>query len=227
MSQKTQELMERLQTGVQDLFTSGKYDEYLRFLATFHSYSANNCMLIYMQCPHASLVASYTDSILAPHTYKETDENGDEHEKIGFHTASCFDVSQTFSISGEDFPVLARILTADVSNFDYLFHLLLSTSPAPVSADTIEGNINGYYDISKNLIVINKDLSESQTIKTLLHEQAHALLHGKDGEEEKADQKTREVQAESIAYVVSQYLGINTDDYSFGYVAGWSSDKTM
>ncbi len=243
---KTQELIQKLNDGVQELFASDRYAEYLRFMASFHAYSASNCYLIFSQMPTASMVASYTDwnskhhrqvkkgskaiKILAPHLYKEIDEKGEEHERLGFHSASCFDVSQTYSISGEALPEISRSLDADVAGFSDLLCLLLcdAVSPCPVDIVDIKSDngARGFFSLSARRIVVQKDMSEADTIKTLLHEQAHAWVFAQMPEE-KYNRRESEVIAESTAYVVSQWLGIDTSDYSFGYVAGWSSDRTV
>lgn len=241
---KTQELIKQLQDGIRELFDSGRYAEYLKFLSSFHNYSAGNCLLIWSQMPEATLVASYSDwnnkhhrqvkkgaksiKILAPHTYKEKDEKGDEYESISFHSASCFDISQTFSVSGEVIPELCRDLDADVAGFRSLLRVLMrNVSPVPVEFENITGNARGYFSPIENRIAIQQDMSEADTIKTLIHEIAHAWIHAKGADEETADHRTKEVEAESIAYVVSQYLHIDSSEYSFGYVAGWSSDKSV
>ena len=223
MSNKTQEIITKLQEGIEGLFEGDRYKEYLRFLSRFHNCSAGNCLLILLQCPTASLVASYTEwkrmgrqvnkgekaiKILAPHTYKETDEKGEEHVYTGFHVASVFDVSQTHHPDGKALPDIVRVLDGSVVGYHNLLDVLIGIAPVPVGFEDIEGGANGYYNIEESRIAIKSGLSEMHTIKTLLHETAHAMLHGKGCEEEKADRRTREVQAESVAYVVSSYLGI-------------------
>lgn len=108
------------------------------------------------------------------------------------------------------------------------YSALQQIAPVPVRFDKIEGGANGYFSFADHEIVINEGMSETQTIKTAVHEIAHAILHDKDtGEEKDADRNTKEVQAESVAYTVCQYLGIDTTSYSFEYVAGWSSDRDV
>ena len=214
MSEKTQEIITKLQEGIEGLFEADKYKDYLRFLSRFHNYSAGNCLLIVLQCPTASLVASYTDwtrmkrqvnkgekaiKILAPHTYKETDEKGEEHVYTGFHVASVFDVSQTSSPTGDDLPSIVRVLDGSVVGYHNLLDVLIKVAPVPVGFEAIDSGANGYFSHVEQRIAIKSGMSEMQTIKTLLHETAHSLLHGKGGEEEKADRRIREVQAESVA----------------------------
>ena len=245
MSEKTKELLKKLEDGVKNVFESDKYKDYLRFLSRFHRYSAGNCLLIAAQCPEATFVASYTGwqkqkrqvvknaksiKILAPHTYKEeTDTEGDEENvKTGFHCASVFDISQTYSPSGDPVPSPVRILSDSVCNFDNLLNILLhKVSPVPVSFETINGEANGYFSHTENRIVIKEDLPELQTIKTLIHEIAHSILHAKGSDGEKSDRETKEVQAESIAYCVCEALGLDVSDYSFGYIATWSKDRSL
>lgn len=240
--ERTREVLQMLQDGIQDLFASGRYDEYLRFLAKFHSYSAGNCLLIWAQRPDASLVASFTDwkrqnrwvkkgekaiRIIAPHTYTTKGADGKDVVHLGFHSARCFDVSQTDGATGQAVPDITRQLDAPVSDCGHLLSVIAELAPCPVCYEEITGGANGYFSHTDARIVVDSRLPEAQTIKTLLHEVAHAMLHCKGGTAEDADKRTREVQAESVAYVVSEYLGLDTSDYSFGYIAGWSSDKKL
>ena len=224
------------------MFSSDRWKNYLEFLAKFHRYSANNTIAIYLQRPTASLVASFSDwrrrgrkvrkgehgiKILAPHTVKDVDDDtGEIKQRLGFHIAYCFDVSQT---DGADLPEgPARQLTGSVDDYDSIWDTLLAVSPVPVSIEPIEDcEANGYYSHTDQRIVVRDGLAELQRVKTAIHEIAHAMLHAKGAEEADADRSTREVQAESVAYVVCRSLGLDTSDYSFGYVAGWSSDKEL
>lgn len=241
MAKSIKEYIEEINEGVKALFTSDAWKNYLTFLSRFHAYSVNNTIAIYMQRPDASLVASFTDwqrngryvmkgergiRIIAPHIYKVTNhETGDEEQRLGFHLAHCFDVSQT---DGKDLPESpCRELTDDVENYISLKTTICQVSPVLVHFRDFGGDANGYYSHTNREIVVKDSLSESQQIKTLIHEIAHAHLHAKGAEEEKADQYTREVQAESVAYVVCQYLGLDSSDYSFGYIAGWSKSQEL
>ena len=241
-------IMEKLEKGVQDMVSSGKFENWLRFLGTFHNYSFNNTVLIYLQNPDATLVAGYKAwqdkhrqvkkgekgiKILAPipHKYVQKVKNadGEEEEKTiqytSFHTVSVFDVSQT---EGEDLPEVAKTLTGSVENFAELFSKLTAASPVTIEIKDLEHNpANGFYSHETNSIVVKAGLSEQQTIKTTIHEIAHAMLHSSEGTEKDADKNTREVQAESVAYAVCNALGLDTSDYSFGYIAGWSKGKDL
>ena len=145
-----------------------------------------------------------------------------------FRIATVFDVSQT---EGEPLPGLeVPELTGNVKNYETFLQALKEVSPVPIRFDEIESGAKGYYSNTKKEIVIQKGMSESQTMKTGIHETAHAKLHDWDFMEEtgeKKDQMTREVEAESVAYTVCQYFGLDTSEYSFPYIAGWSSDKDL
>ena len=148
-----------------------------------------------------------------------------------FKVVSVFDVSQT---EGKELPDIAvDMLTGDVECFKDVFAALEKTSPVPIGFEKIEGNLHGYYHLEEKRIAIDEGMSELQTIKTAIHEIAHAKLHDIDPnapKEERAgrpDRRTREVQAESVAYAVCQHYGLDTSDYSFGYVAGWSSGREL
>ena len=148
-----------------------------------------------------------------------------------FKVVSVFDVSQT---EGKELPDIAvDMLTGDVECFKDVFAALEKTSPVPIGFEKIDGNSHGYYHLEEKRIAIDEGMSELQTIKTAIHEIAHAKLHDIDPnapKEEQAgrpDRCTREVQAESVAYAVCQHYGLDTSDYSFGYVAGWSSGREL
>ena len=148
-----------------------------------------------------------------------------------FKVVSVFDVSQT---EGKELPDIAvDMLTGDVECFKDVFAALEKTSPVPIGFEKIEGNSHGYYHLEEKRIAIDEGMSELQTIKTAIHEIAHAKLHDidpnapKEEQADRPDRRTREVQAESVAYAVCQHYGLDTSDYSFGYVAGWSSGREL
>ena len=148
-----------------------------------------------------------------------------------FKVVSVFDVSQT---EGKELPDIAvDMLTGDVECFKDVFAALEKTSPVPIGFEKIEGNSHGYYHLEEKRIAIDEGMSELQTIKTAIHEIAHAKLHDinpnapKEERAGRPDRRTREVQAESVAYAVCQHYGLDTSDYSFGYVAGWSSGREL
>ena len=148
-----------------------------------------------------------------------------------FKIVSVFDVSQT---EGEPLPSLGvEELTGGVEQYQDFFKALEQTSPVPIGFEDIPGGSHGYYHLMEKRIAIQEGMSELQTVKTAIHEIAHSKLHALDPEATPAEQaarpdsRTREVQAESVAYAVCQHYGLDTSDYSFGYVAGWSSDKDL
>ena len=256
-------IMQSLESGVEELFTSNRYQEFLKTMAKFHNYSFNNTMLIAMQRPDATLVTSYKNwqsmgrqvmkgekgiTIIAPAPYKKMKEKEvlDENQRpiMGtdgkpkteqvevtvphFKAVTVFDIAQT---SGEPIQTLApELLTAAVQDFDSFMQAIQKTSPVPIRFDEIDGNANGYYHNADKEIVIKKGLSESQTLKTAIHETVHAKLHDKEIMESlgvEKDRLTKEVEAESVAYCVCSSFGLDTSDYSFPYIAGWSSSREM
>ena len=145
-----------------------------------------------------------------------------------FRITTVFDVSQT---DGEPLPELATPeLMGSVENYEIFMQAIRDISPVPIRFDEIESGAKGFYSSIDKEIVIQNGMSESQTMKTGIHEVTHAKLHDRDVMEEmgeKKDKLTREVEAESVAYTVCQYFGLDTSEYSFPYIAGWSSDKDM
>ena len=148
-----------------------------------------------------------------------------------FKIVSVFDVSQT---EGEPLPSIGvEELTGSVERYGEFFKALEQTSPVPIGFEDIPGGSHGYYHLTEKRIAIQEGMSELQTLKTAIHEIAHSKLHAIDPEApaieqaDRPDSRTREVQAESVAYAVCQHYGLDTSDYSFGYVAGWSSGKDL
>ncbi len=257
-SEELQQTMERLEEGVRDVFTSGRYAEYLSVMSRFHDYSLNNCLLIAMQRPDATLVAGYRAwqdkfdrqvrkgehgiRILCPIVVRarpsedvpgEDAEPGDEPVPVrriaGFRMATVFDVSQT---EGKDLPTLSvDELKGDVEGFEAVMDAIGKASRYPIVYEDIDGGAKGYFSRAEpKRIAIQQGMSQAQTLKTAVHELAHSVMHDAEpGEKGPSlpDRGTREVQAESVAYVVSSWLGLDTSDYSFGYVASWSSGRDV
>lgn len=264
---RMKEITDRLEQGIQELFNSEKFTEYLKTMSKFYNYSYNNVLLISMQRPDATLIAGYNAwqnnfdrhvkrgekgiKILAPCPYKKQMEmekidpatqrpvvgkDGKpvtevmEVTKPAFRVVTVFDVSQT---EGKELPSIAvDELTGNVKDYEAFFEALKKASPVPVGFEKIEGGAKGYYHQIDKRIAINEGMSEVQNVKTAIHEIAHAKLHDIDQgkqkeipEGQRKNRREREVEAESIAYTVCQHYGIDTSDYSFGYVAGWSSGK--
>lgn len=256
-SKDMKDIIQSLEDGLTDLFQSNRYADFLKTMTNFHEYSLYNTILIMMQCPQASLIAGYKKwqtmgrqvkrgekaiTILCPcpHKVKKKvldkdgnpvlDENGKETEKEFsipyFRPGSVFDVSQT---DGEPIETLnPKVLTDTVDGYDVLIQKLISISPVPVTFEEIEGSAKGYFSPSLKEIVVKKDMPNLQTLKTLVHESAHARLHNLEAMEEHAkDRETKEVEAESVAYCVLTAFGFDTSEYSFPYIAGWSSGRDM
>ena len=265
--QKVQEITEKLEQGIKELFESEKYKTYLNTMSKFHNYSFNNTMLIAMQKPDATLVAGFKAwqknfdrhvkkgekgiRILAPAPYKikeeqekldpvtgeiMLDKNGipitEEVEiKIpAFRVVPVFDVSQT---DGKELPDIGiNELSGSVEDYEDFMQALTEVSPVPITYEDIDGHAKGYFHTTDHRIAIQEGMSQSQTVKTAIHEVAHAKLHDRERNQDivavlDKDRNTKEVEAESVAYTVCQHFGIDTSDYSFGYIAGWSSDRDI
>ena len=264
-AEKVKEITARLEQGVQAIFDSDRYKEFLTAMSKFHDYSLNNTILIAMQ--GGNLVKGYSQwqkefdrhvksgekgiKIFAPAPYKvkklvdkidpETrqpmlDREGKaikEEREItvpAFKVVTVFDISQT---EGKEFPDLSvKPLLADVEQYEDFFAALEKASPVPIAFEQITSGANGYFSLTDKRIAIKEGVSELQAVKTAIHEIAHAKLHDVDlnappEQQNRVDRHTREVQAESVAYTVCQHFDLDTSDYSFGYVAGWSSGKEM
>ena len=264
-AEKVKEITARLEQGVQAIFDSDRYKEFLTAMSKFHDYSLNNTILIAMQ--GGNLVMGFRQwekefdrhvkkgekgiKIFAPAPYKvkklvdkidpETrkpmlDREGKvvkEETEItvpAFKVITVFDISQT---EGKEFPDLSvKPLLADVEQYEDFFTALEKASPVPITFEQITNGANGYFSLTDKRIAIKEGVSELQAVKTAIHEIAHAKLHDVDlnappEEQNRVDRHTREVEAESVAYTVCQHFGLDTSDYSFGYVAGWSSGKEM
>lgn len=261
---KVQEITDKLEAGIKDLFESEKYMNYLNTMAKFYNYSFNNSLLIALQKPDATYVAGYTSweknfgrqvqkgekgiRILAPSPYKITKDvemvdpvtqkpvigkNGEPlRERVqttipAYKVTTVFDISQT---QGKDLPEITTELKGDVHEYEKFFEVLKRVSPVPIEIQNIRNGANGYYHLEEKQIVIREGMSEMQNIKTAIHEISHAMLHDKETGIKKdnlPDTRTKEVEAESVAYTVCQHYGIETSDYSFGYVAGWSSGREL
>ena len=256
--EELRQTMERLEEGVRGVFESARYRRYLAVMSRFHSYSANNCLLIAMQRPDATLVAGYRAwqdkfgrqvrkgergmRILSPVVVKAKGEGDDVGEArdgsagdgprrrlAGFRLATVFDVSQT---EGRELPTLGvDELTGGVARYEAAMRAVSEISRYPVSFEDVPGGAKGFFSRSEpKRIVIQKGMSQAQTLKTAIHELAHSVMHDFEPKGEGTalpGRATREVQAESVAFVVSSWLGLDTGDYSFGYVAGWSEGKDL
>ena len=262
---KVKEITDKLEAGIQALFESEAFKNYLKTLSKFHDYSLNNTILIAMQKPDATLVAGYTAwqrnfgrqvmkgetgiRILAPTPYKKQMEvdridpstgqtvlnpDGSTAKDLkevmvpAFKVVNVFDVSQT---DGKELPTIGvNELTGDVAQYENFFEALKRACPVPIGFEEISSGAKGYYHTVDQRIALQEGMSQVQTIKTLIHEMAHQKLHAIDPkdlppEEPRLTRNAKEVEAESVAYTVAQHYGIETSDYSFAYIAGWSKDK--
>lgn len=253
------EYSERIEEGILSFLDSDKYKAFLSISSKFHSYSLNNLVLIYLQRPDATHVASYTTwkklkryvkkgekaiKIFTPvrkaFMEKKKDENGKEvldengkpekeriYKNVAYTTGSVYDISQT---DGEPLAALdiCQELTGTMNNYEQFIEAAKSIAPCPVSFREINGGAKGYYSGAENEIVIKNGMSQVQTAKTLIHELTHSLLHNKVAlKGEKKDSASVEIEAESTAFMVLSAFSINTEDYSFPYIATWGSGREM
>lgn len=245
-SEKMKQTLDKLEAGVIEFFTSEKYITYLQVMSKFHTYSANNQVLIAMQMPDATAVAGYNSwirnfdrhvkrgeksiTILAPMKVKikiDTDRRDadgkiiqEERETIKFRPVSVFDVSQT---EGKPLPEIITELTGDVSRYEQLLYAARQAAPYPIEIGAVEGSAKGWCNFTQEKIIIKEGMSEAQTLKTAFHETAHARIHSDSDK----SREQKEVEAESIAYVVCSHFGLDTSDYSFGYVATWAGRQDI
>ena len=245
-NEQMKEIEMKLQAGVEEYFQSDKYATLLKMMSKFHNYSFNNCLLIMLQCPYASYIAGFSTwknsfhrsvkkgekaiRIIAPCLHKHVDEDtGEETVYTTYRATSVFDISQTMQIPNtEEIKLGIEELHGDVKDYDCILNAIVETSPVPVSYEQMVGGIKGFYAPVENRIVVGSGMSELQTIKTLLHEISHALLHNPDAiKERKTDRDTKEIEAESTAFIVSSLLGLDTSEYSFEYIANWAGKDSL
>jgi antirestriction protein ArdC len=232
-------LLEGLSAGIADLTTSEKWTQYLDVQSKFYRYSPNNVMLILMQNPYATRVAGYRAwqaldhqvmakesalRILAPMTYKRDDApEGEKAREIrGFKLVPVFDISQT---EGPDLPDIVSKLEglAPEGVFAKLTEFAQGIGFRVERPQSLDSGANGDTSHSEGRIRVVSSNSEAQQAKTLAHEIGHALLHDPGVEATKdLERGLKELEAESTAYVICTALGMDTSDYSFGYVAGWA-----
>ena len=225
-----QELIKTLEEGVKEVFQSANYKRYLDLMSQY-PYSVNNTILIYKQCPNASLVKSFKAwkalgvsikkgtkaiRILCPIKFKYEINDAKEDplvkEFLRFKVGYVFDVSQT---SQETLPTLANNLNENAKDLkDLLQKIMEEEADITLEEWTNKDKVNGYLSLNDGLIHIKKGLSDLQCLKTLFHEKAHQLLHTKD-----YDLRLAEIEAESIAYLLLKKLGFDSSSYSFNYLA--------
>ena len=236
---KIQKAFNEIAEGVKSVYSSTNYQNYLKFMAKFHDYSINNTMLILMQRPDASFVAGYTAwknrfhrqvrkgekaiKILAPYQIEVEHEEDHQIEQITkFRMVNVFDISQT---TGEPIPQFISDLEGTSYNCNALRAALVEISETPIifsnpdQDEEMGKGVKGYFNKIKQVIVINEELEDVHIAKTLIHEYAHSVIHKKT--DKPLEQK--EIEAESIAYVVCNHFGIDTSEYSFGYIASYAN----
>ncbi|VSN46556.1 putative conjugative transposon membrane protein [Streptococcus pneumoniae] len=245
-------LSRHLKEGIKEFLDSDKYKDYLTKMSQLNNYSNRNLRLILAQNPEARQVASFKQwkenfgryvkkgekalRIFKPMTKIKKDENnqpildknGKPETVTFFGLVPVFDVSQT---EGKEMPKAAEV-KEQLTDLDYanLYRALMAIAKEndiSVRFEEMENNKHGYYSVPENQIVLrSNEMNKAQIIKTFLHEMAHAELHHADNpQKENLTRSTAELQAESVAYVVSSYYGIDTSEYSFNYLSGWSADK--
>ena len=253
MSSNIDDILKSLESGIREFMDSDKYRTYLKAVSKFHDYSSNNIMLITMQKPDASLVAGYSTwknefkryvrkgekgiRIIAPIpvTVEKEKENVDEFGNVSmekvlvtvpkFKAVTVFDVSQT---EGQPLPNISpEMLTSEVKDYSGFLMALEKSSRVPVEYKDVEGEAKGYYSPLSDEIVIQRGMSQAQTVKTLVHEMAHSFLHSRMDGGAFVPQKTKEIQAESIAFSVCTHFGIDTSEYTFPYVSAWSNELDL
>ncbi len=241
-----QEIMKKLEDGVKSVYTSENYIAFLKMMAQFYNYSFNNVILILSQCPTASRVASFQTwkrlgcsvkkgehgiKILVPipYTYQKkqdtVDDDGNPVQEtvdakgLTFRVGNVFDYQQ---VSGE-LPELCTELTDDSEKLQNAILRIVAENDDISYDDSLkEGGANGYYRMDTREICLRPHMAALQTMKTVIHEKAHSLLHNSDSEA-KFTRSEAEVQAESVAYVVCQAFGLDSSDYSFPYIASWAN----
>lgn len=247
MNKFMQKLSDMLEQGLEVYACSDKYRDLLKTMSKFHSYSAQNCLLIATQNPSASFVAGFDSWKRNFHRYVKKDshaimikspckytqknaETGEEQERLGFKASYVFDIEDTAQIQGKP-PVQIGVenLSGSVQNFSDMILCLTSCADIPISYEKIKGKANGCYTEEPSPhIIISDSLSEIQTVKTLIHEIAHSRLHSSKNtgkEEKKKTRDQRELEAESVAFIVCSYFNLDTSDYSFPYILSWSAER--
>ncbi|MDD6727585.1 MAG: ArdC family protein [Lactimicrobium massiliense] len=261
--EEIEKLSQQAEKGAEEYLSSDKYKDLLDTMSKFHNYSANNCLLIALQKPNATMVGSYATwqklnrqvnkgehaiKIICPVPYKVKghevrrdpdtkqeilDKDGNpvtdevEEQHVAFKVGNTFDISQTSQIPGKEVINLTPTheLTGDVQGYQDLMSAIKEAAPCPIETEKIAvGGAYGYFDPASNRIAVREGMSEAQTVKTAIHETAHSIMHADDSvlKEKGWTRADIEVQAESVAYVVSSHYGLDTSDYSFAYVGTWA-----
>ena len=245
---RTKEAFEQIEQGVKDVYSSDNFKNYLKFLSKFHQYSFNNTMLILGQYPSASLIAGYNSwknnfnrqvnkgehaiKILAPYQIKiklEKDQENNEEptqEEVKvtrFHLVNVFYISQT---TGDPIPQFVTDLKGTSHDADALIEAIQDVATIEIQFIEQENDVSlqngakGYYSPVEDKIVVNSNLDTIQKAKTLVHEYAHSILHKQTDK----SREQKEIEAESLAFVICNHFNIDTSDYSFGYIASYANE---
>lgn len=246
---RTKEAFEQIEQGVKDVYSSDNFKNYLKFLSKFHQYSFNNTMLILGQYPSASLIAGYNSwknnfnrqvnkgehaiKILAPYQIKIKQEKDQENNEeptqeevkvTRFHLVNVFDISQT---TGDPIPELVTDLKGTSHDAEALIQAILDVATIEIQFIEQENDVSlqngakGYYSPVEDKIVVNSNLDTIQKAKTLVHEYAHSILHKQTDK----SREQKEIEAESLAFVICNHFNIDTSDYSFGYIAAYANQN--
>ena len=247
---KVKELSERLLDGVKQTFKSDRFKTYLKTVSVFHRYSPRNTALIFLQSPNATHVAGFeawkklgrhvrrgeqgiqifapakvvvklNQPVLDDSENPILDESGNPRSEkiqkifIRFRTVSVFDVSQT---EGDPLPALCDDLQGAISDFQKIFNAVQSVSPYKIVFENLPEDMRGCCRHTDHTIALQLGMSDEQIVKTLIHEFAHTTLHAHSNK----SREQKEIEAESVAFITSNFLGIDTSGYSFDYISSWS-----
>ena len=251
---KIKAALERIEKGLEAINTDEDWLKFLRFQSLFYQYSFGNTMMIFLQNPEATYVMGYKAwnklgryvrkgskglAILAPcvkkiEVFKEPENKSEYHDQegeketkkvlSGFRIAYVYDIADTDG-SDEMLPVLVKGLSGNSDTEKEIYDRLYSVLSKEFMIQEVSGTASkGSYNLESKIISIRSDLEYLQRIKTLLHETAHAYDF-KMNPEEDIPRNRRELIAESVAFVVSMRLGLDTSAYSMSYIQSWLKEK--
>lgn len=238
-------LLKECAKGISNFQNSQEYKNYLLTLRKFPKYSSLNALLIYMQNPKATYVAGYNKwlkdfkrcvkkgekgiKIFAPLKYKQPKDNNENIDKNdeeivkGFKVVYVFDISQT---EGKPIPKIEfPVLTGKVVNYEDIINKLITFTSFKIVFSNTLGTTYGLCNFKSNTIFINDSLYQEETIPTIVHELAHSILHHPDGN--KLSKEEMEIEAESVSFIVSSFLGIKYNEFAFKYIVSYGNDKSL
>jgi hypothetical protein len=230
-SEKNRELSDMLLNGMLQTLKSDNFNRYLKFVSHFPGYSIRNTILILSQCENATRVTDYDKwkelgryvkrgekgiAIFIPSKVK-IKKNDIEQTLIKFHITYVYDISQT---NGESLPEICnKKLDGNIDNFEMMFNAIKKISPYKIVFEQFDDKAKGYCDYKNKKIAIRMGLNDNQIIKTLIRKFSNCVIYG-----EEKNKELQKIEAESTAFIVSNFFGIDTSDYSFEYVANWCKD---